>query len=97
MFIQTEQTPNPSTLKFIPGRVVMDQGTLDFAGPDFASSSPLAKRLFSIEGVERVFFGTDFPVLPFQRTVEDIDALGFKPEVRRKLRRDNVLRSYGLA
>lgn len=60
MFIQTEQTPNPSTLKFIPGRVVMDQGTLDFAGPDFASSSPLAKRLFSIEGVERVFFGTDF-------------------------------------
>ncbi len=60
MFIQTEQTPNPSTLKFIPGRVVMDKGTLDFAGPDFATSSPLAKRLFAIEGVERVFFGSDF-------------------------------------
>ena len=60
MFIQTEQTPNPSTLKFLPGRVVMEKGTLDFAGIDFAASSPLAKRLFAIEGVERVFFGNDF-------------------------------------
>jgi Fe-S cluster biogenesis protein NfuA len=60
LFIQTEQTPNPSTLKFIPGRVVMEKGTLDFAGPETASSSPLAKRLFAIEGVERVFFGNDF-------------------------------------
>jgi Fe-S cluster biogenesis protein NfuA len=60
LFIQTEQTPNPSTLKFLPGRVVMEKGTLDFAGPDTAQSSPLAKRLFAVEGVERVFFGTDF-------------------------------------
>lgn len=60
MFIQTEQTPNPSTLKFLPGRVVMEKGTLDFAGPDTAGSSPLAKRLFAVEGVERVFFGADF-------------------------------------
>ena len=60
MFIQTEQTPNPSTLKFLPGRVVMEKGTLDFAGPDTAGTSPLAKRLFGIEGVERVFFGSDF-------------------------------------
>jgi Fe-S cluster biogenesis protein NfuA len=60
LFIQTEQTPNPSTLKFLPGRVVMDKGTLDFAGPETAQSSPLAKRLFAIEGVERVFFGSDF-------------------------------------
>ena len=60
MFIQTEQTPNPSTLKFLPGRVVMDKGTLDFAAVDSASNSPLAKRLFAIEGVERVFFGSDF-------------------------------------
>ncbi|UYN95440.1 MAG: NifU family protein [Enhydrobacter sp.] len=60
MFIQTEQTPNPSTLKFLPGRVVMERGTLDFAGPDTAHTSPLARRLFSIEGVERVFFGADF-------------------------------------
>lgn len=60
MFIQTEQTPNPSTLKFLPGRVVMEKGTLDFASVDTAGSSPLAKRLFAVEGVERVFFGTDF-------------------------------------
>ncbi len=60
MFSQTEQTPNPSTLKFLPGRVVMDKGTLDFAGVDTAQSSPLARRLFAVEGVERVFFGTDF-------------------------------------
>ena len=60
MFIQTEQTPNPSTLKFLPGRVVMDKGTLDFAGADSAGASPLAKRLFAVEGVERVFLGSDF-------------------------------------
>ncbi len=60
MFIQTEQTPNPSTLKFLPGRVVMEKGTLDFASVDNAVSSPLAKRLFAVEGVERVFFGADF-------------------------------------
>jgi Fe-S cluster biogenesis protein NfuA len=60
MFIQTEQTPNPSTLKFLPGRVVMEKGTLDFADAAGALNSPLAKRLFAIEGVERVFFGSDF-------------------------------------
>jgi len=60
LFIQTEQTPNPSTLKFLPGRVVMEKGTMDFAGADTAQSSPLAKRLFAVEGVERVFFGSDF-------------------------------------
>ena len=60
MFIQTEQTPNPATLKFLPGRVVMDKGTMDFAGADTAAASPLAKRLFAVEGVERVFFGADF-------------------------------------
>ena len=60
MFIQTEQTPNPSTLKFLPGRVVMEKGTMDFASADTATPSPLAKRLFAIEGVERVFFGSDF-------------------------------------
>ena len=60
MFIQTEQTPNPSTLKFLPGRVVMERGTMDFASGDSAHGSPLARRLFAIEGVERVFFGSDF-------------------------------------
>ncbi|MBV8393227.1 MAG: NifU family protein [Alphaproteobacteria bacterium] len=60
MFIQTEQTPNPSTLKFLPGRVVMDKGTLDYAAADAAHNSPLARRLFAVEGVERVFLGSDF-------------------------------------
>ena len=60
MFIQTEQTPNPSTLKFLPGRVVMEKGTMDFAAADAASPSPLATRLFAVEGVERVFLGADF-------------------------------------
>jgi Fe-S cluster biogenesis protein NfuA len=60
LFIQTEQTPNPSTLKFLPGRVVMEKGTVDFADVDAAQSSPLAKRLFAVEGVERVFLGADF-------------------------------------
>src|SRR5260370_40478327 len=60
LFIQTEQTHNPSTLKFLPGRVVMEKGTLDFATAEAAVPSPLAKRLFAVEGVERVFFGSDF-------------------------------------
>ena len=60
MFIQTEQTPNPSTLKFLPGRVVMEKGTQDYADVENAKGSPLARRLFAIEGVERVFFGSDF-------------------------------------
>ncbi len=60
MFIQTEQTPNPATLKFLPGRPVMASGTADFPTPDMAARSPLAQRLFGIDGVEAVFFGTDF-------------------------------------
>lgn len=60
LFIQTEQTPNPSTLKFLPGRVVMEKGTMDFANAETAAPSPLARRLFAVEGVERVFFGSDF-------------------------------------
>jgi Fe-S cluster biogenesis protein NfuA len=60
MFIQTEATPNPATLKFIPGRPVLDYGTLEFLGPAESKSSPLAARLFEIEGVKGVFFGTDF-------------------------------------
>lgn len=60
MFIQTEQTPNPSTLKFIPGRVVLENGTADFPHGEAAKRSPLASRLFEVDGVERVFFGSDF-------------------------------------
>lgn len=60
MFIQTESTPNPNTLKFLPGRAVMDQGSADFATAEAAARSPLATKLFGIEGVSRVFFGADF-------------------------------------
>lgn len=60
MFIQTETTPNPATLKFIPGRQVMAEGTVDFPDAASGSRSPLAARLFTIPEVERVFFGSDF-------------------------------------
>jgi len=60
MFIQTEQTPNPATLKFLPGREVMASGTADFPTPETASRSPLAERLFQIDGVSGVFLGSDF-------------------------------------
>jgi len=60
MFIQTEQTPNPATLKFLPGREVMASGTADFPTPETASRSPLAERLFQIDGISGVFFGSDF-------------------------------------
>ena len=60
MFIQTEQTPNPQTLKFLPGKVVMNEGTAFYQSVNEATNSFFAKRLFSVEGVEGVFFGSDF-------------------------------------
>ena len=60
MFIQTEATPNPATLKFIPGREVLSTGTLDFRSATDAAASPLAHRLFEIDGIEGVFLGADF-------------------------------------
>jgi Fe-S cluster biogenesis protein NfuA len=61
MFIQTETTPNPSTLKFLPGRAVLPVGTRDFRDPaDAASVSPLAARLFEVDGITGVFLGSDF-------------------------------------
>jgi Fe-S cluster biogenesis protein NfuA len=60
MFIQTEATPNPEVLKFLPGREVMGEGSRDFRDADSAKVSPLAAELFTIDGVERVFFGPDF-------------------------------------
>ncbi|WP_299546919.1 NifU family protein [uncultured Tateyamaria sp.] len=60
MFIQTESTPNPATLKFLPGQSVLDMGTADFPTAEAADKSPLAKRIFAVEGVTGVFFGTDF-------------------------------------
>src|SRR5436853_6915654 len=61
MFIQTESTPNPATLKFLPGREVMGDGAVaDFPDRDSAARSPLAAALFEIPDVARVFFGSDF-------------------------------------
>ncbi len=60
MFIQTEETPNPATMKFLPGREVMEKDTHDFGSAEDAASSPLAQSLFQIEGVRGVFLGKDF-------------------------------------
>ena len=60
MFIQTEETPNPATLKFIPGRIVLSDGTRDFRSADESEASPLASRIFEIDGVSGVFLGHDF-------------------------------------
>lgn len=60
MFIETETTPNPATLKFLPGQAVMPSGTRDFASPEDAEASPLAQALFDTGEVTGVFFGRDF-------------------------------------
>lgn len=60
MFIQTESTPNPATLKFLPGQTVLEAGTADFPSSEAAEASPLAQRVFAVSGVEGVFFGHDF-------------------------------------
>src|SRR5882757_6340080 len=60
MFIQTELTPNPATLKFLPGRSVIESGTANFTDAAAAARSPLAERLFVLEGVTGVFLGSDF-------------------------------------
>ena len=60
MFIQTEDTPNPDTLKFLPGETVLKSGNIDFTNSEDAKASPLASRLFEIEAVSRVFLTTDF-------------------------------------
>jgi Fe-S cluster biogenesis protein NfuA len=78
MLIETESTPNPATLKFLPGRTVMDAGTRDFANPEDAEASPLADALFSLGDVTGVFFGRDFISVTAAPGVEWI---GLKPDV----------------
>jgi len=60
MFIQTEATPNPASLKFLPGRMVLGSGTAEYRSADEAAGSPLAERLFAVGGVGGVFLGSDF-------------------------------------
>lgn len=78
MFIQTEQTPNPATLKFIPGRAVLENGTFDIPSVEAAARSPLAQRLFDVDGVTRVFLGSDFVTVT---KAADIDWPVLKPAV----------------
>ena len=70
MFIQTESTPNPATLKFLPGQQVLDMGTADFPSAETAAKSPLATRVFAVQGVTGVFFGTDFVTVTKAEGVE---------------------------
>jgi len=70
MFIQTESTPNPATLKFLPGQTVLDMGTADFPSADTAEKSPLASRIFGVDGVTGVFLGNDFVTVTKADAVE---------------------------
>jgi Fe-S cluster biogenesis protein NfuA len=78
MFIQTESTPNPATLKFLPGQTVLDLGTADFPSAEAAAKSPLARRIFAVEGVTGVFFGTDFVTVT---KAESVDWQHIKPAI----------------
>ncbi|MDB2390908.1 NifU family protein [Alphaproteobacteria bacterium] len=78
MFIQTQDTPNPATLKFIPGVPVLEQGTADFPAADSAGSSPMARRLFQVDGVAGVFLGGDFIAVT---KVDEMDWFALKPSI----------------
>ena len=78
MLIETEATPNPATLKFLPGRIVMDAGTRDFATPEEAEASPLAEMLFALGDVTGVFFGRDFVSVT---AAPGVDWVSLKPDV----------------
>jgi Fe-S cluster biogenesis protein NfuA len=78
MFIQTESTPNPATLKFLPGRAVMTAGTANFTDAAAAARSPLAERLFAVPGVTGVYLGSDFVTVSKD---EDADWYQLKPAV----------------
>ena len=70
MFIQTESTPNPATMKFLPGQTVLSAGTADFPSSEAAAKSPLAARIFEVDGVVAVFFGHDFVTVTKEEPVE---------------------------
>ena len=78
MFIQTESTPNPATLKFLPGQSVLGQGTADFTDADAAAKSPLAQAIFGTEGVTGVFLGADFVTVT---KAEAVDWAHVKPAI----------------
>jgi Fe-S cluster biogenesis protein NfuA len=78
MFIQTESTPNPATLKFLPGQTVLEMGTADFPSAEGAAKSPLASRIFAVAGVTGVFFGQDFVTVT---KADDVDWNHLKPGI----------------
>ena len=78
MFIQTEATPNPATLKFLPGQTVLEMGTADFPSAETAGTSPMAKRLFAVDGVTGVFFGMDFVTVT---KLDDLEWNHLKPSI----------------
>merc|ERR1711991_1121934 len=71
MFIHTEDTPNPLTIKFLPGKEVMKTGTADFRKKELSENSPLASRLFEVDGVDGVFLGSDF--ISVTKEKEEVD------------------------
>ncbi|NXV24526.1 NFU1 protein, partial [Cepphus grylle] len=79
MFIQTQDTPNPNSLKFIPGKEVLESRTMEFSTPAAAFCSPLARQLFKIEGVKSIFFGPDF--ITITKESEDLDWNLLKPDI----------------
>ncbi|NXY72603.1 NFU1 protein, partial [Glareola pratincola] len=79
MFIQTQDTPNPNSLKFIPGKEVLESRTMEFSTPAAAFCSPLARQLFKIEGVKSIFFGPDF--ITITKDSEDLDWNLLKPDI----------------
>ncbi|XP_019401479.1 PREDICTED: NFU1 iron-sulfur cluster scaffold homolog, mitochondrial isoform X2 [Crocodylus porosus] len=79
MFIQTQDTPNPNSVKFIPGKQVLESRTMEFSTPAAAFCSPLARQLFRIEGVKSVFFGPDFITITKESEVLDWNLL--KPDI----------------
>ena len=82
MFIQTEDTPNPLTIKFLPGKEVMKSGTSDFKSKDLSQNSPLASRLFDIDGIDGVFLGSDFISVTRK---ENEDWFSLKPSILGKI------------
>ena len=78
MFIQTESTPNPATLKFLPGQMVLEMGTADFPTSEGAEKSPLAERIFKAQGVTGVFLGNDFVTVT---KADDVDWDHIKPAI----------------
>ncbi|OWF45476.1 NFU1 iron-sulfur cluster scaffold homolog, mitochondrial-like [Mizuhopecten yessoensis] len=79
MFVQTQDTPNPNSIKYLPGTSVLEQGTMDFPNYQAAHCSPLARQLFRIEGVKGVFFGTDF--ITVTKLDDDVEWKVLNPQI----------------